>query len=182
MGRGLWGLNDRDVPIKRPDQQIYIDLLVEHLESKQIGMYGDEVDVLLELEGFPIAALFSILTNDSRLKVSAGRCLYLSKWGEPRRETIGRAVQAVLEKAVEPLQLEVMTQLVSQRIARPCEKSQISAALQAIVAVYNEDARGWVKADTSFDNSDDDDEQLMLSNDNQMSLEQPAYVIQAGSV
>ena len=182
MGGGLWGLNDRDVPIKRADQRIYIDLLVEHLESKQSGMYRDEVESLLDLKGFPIETFFSILTQDSRLNVSTGRYLYLSKWGEPRRETVGRAVQAVMDEATEPLQFEVITQLVAQRIARSCEKSQISAALRAIGAVYNEDARGWAKADTSFDNSDDDDEQSILSNDNRMSLEPPTYVIQAGSV
>lgn len=182
MGRGVWGLNDRDVPIKRADQRIYIDLLVEHLESKQSGMFRDEVEDLLELKGFPIEAFFSILSQDSRLKVSTGRCLYLAKWGEPRRETVGHAVQAVLEEAIEPLPLEVMTQLVAQRIARPCEKSQISAALQAIGAIYNENARTWTKADMSLDNADDDVEQPVLSNDNQTSSQSLAYSIQAGSV
>lgn len=182
MGSGLWGLNDRDVSIKRADQRVYIDLLVEHLENKQSGMYRDEVDSLLELKGLPIETFFSIVTQDSRLNVSTGRYLYLSKWGEPRRETIGRAVQAVLDEATEPLHFDVMRQLVAQRIARPCEKSQISAALQAIGAVYNEDTRSWAKADMSFDNADDDDEQPVLSNDNQTSSQSPAYSIQPGSV
>jgi hypothetical protein len=182
VGRGLWGINDRDVPINRADQRIYIDLLVEHLEGKQSGMYPEEVADLLELKEFPIETFFSILTQDSRLKVSTGRCVYLAKWGEPRRETVGRAVQAVLEEASEPLQLEVIMQLVAMRIARPCEKSKISAALQAIGAVYNEDARTWAKADMSFDNTDDDDEQPALSNDNRTSPQSPAYSIQAGSV
>jgi hypothetical protein len=181
MGGGLWGLNDRDVPIKRADQRIYIDLLVEHLESKQSGMYRDEVADLLELEEFPIESFFSILTQDSRLKVSTARCVYLARWGESRRETAGRAVQAVLDGAVEPLQLEVIMRLAEQRMSRQCEKSQISAALQAIGGVYNEDARTWSKADMSFVDTDDDDEQPTLSNDNQTGVETPAYAIQTES-
>jgi hypothetical protein len=169
MGRGLWGLNDRDVSINRADQRIYIDLLVEHLERKRSGMYPEEVADLLGLDGFPIETFFSILTQDSRLKVSTARCVYLSSWGEPRRETVGRAVQVVLEEATEPLQLEVIMQLVARRISRPCEKPKILAALQAICAVYNEDAKTWAKADMSFNNADDDDEQPVLSNDNQKS-------------
>jgi hypothetical protein len=167
VGRGLWGINDRDLPIKRADQEIYIDLLVEHLEGKQNGMYREEVADLLELKEFPVEAFFSILTQDSRLKVSVGRCIYLAKWGEPRRETVGRALQVVLENATEPLQLEVIVRLVAQRIARKCERSEISAALQAIGAVYNEDTKSWAKSEMSFDSADDDDKQPILSNDNQ---------------
>jgi hypothetical protein len=179
MGGGLWGLNDRDVPIKRAEQRIYVDLLVEHLESKQSGMYRDEVADLLELNGFPIETFFSVLTQDSRLKVSTGRCVYLAMWGEPRRETVGRAVQAVLEGAIGPLQIEAIVRLVAERVARPCGKSQISAALKAIGAVYNEDARTWAKADMSFANADDDDENPTFGGDHQGSRSQ-ACSIQVG--
>jgi hypothetical protein len=182
MGGGLWGLNDRDVPIKRAEQRIYIDLLVEHLEGKQSGMYRDEVADLLELSGLPIETFFSILTQDSRLKVSTGRCAYLSKWGEPRRETVGHAVQVVLNESPEPLQIEVMLQLVAQRMARPCDRSQISSALQAVGAVYNEEMRTWAKADISLDNADDDDMQPVLSSENRTSSEPPEYSTQVGSI
>lgn len=181
MGGGLWGLNDRDVPIKRADQRIYIDLLVEHLEGRQSGMYRDEVAELLELNGVPIETLLSILSQDSRLKVSTGRCVYLAKWGDSRRETVGRAVQAVLDGAVEPLQLEVIMRLAEQRMSRRCERSQISAALQAIGGVYNEEARTWSKADMLFVDTDDDDGQPTLSNDNQTDTETPVYAIPSGS-
>lgn len=178
MGRGLWGLNDRDVPIKRAEQRIYIDLLVEHLESKQSGMYRDEVADLLELEGFPIETFLSILTQDSRLKVSTGRCVYLSKWGEPRRETVGRAVQMVLDEARGPLPLDVIVDLVVRRTGRQCEKSQISSALQAVGAAYNEDTKAWIKPDVSRENINDDDEQPMSDGDNQVG-EQPLVFLVA---
>lgn len=179
VGDGLWGLNDRDIPIKRNEQRILIDMLVEHLEDTQHGLFGEEIAEVLELNGCPIQTFLTIAHQDSRIKVSVGRCVYLTKWNSPRRETVGRSVEMVLQEAQEPLSLETITMLASQRMGRMCSKVQVSAALQALEAVFDDATKTWMLAGAQPDT--DDDDLPDLSNDNAALSPPETSLLHAGS-
>ena len=110
VGPGLWGLNDRDLPIKRPEQCRLIDHLVDVLHRKGNGVHFSESD-LLDLEAWsPVTPhlAFALASLDSRLRVSPGQYLYLEEWGGPRRETRLEAVRNVLAAAGQPLLLDAI--------------------------------------------------------------------------
>src|SRR5690606_23901169 len=95
---GVWGLNDRDLPIKRPEQGRFLDALVDLLRERRAGLHYTELErsAALKSWGLSVTAFFSLATLDPRLRVSTGRYLYLHEWGGPRRESLGQAVRAVM--------------------------------------------------------------------------------------
>lgn len=86
---GVWGLNDRDVPIKRADQRRLLDELVRLLRTRGTGLHYSELEksAALRSSGLTVTVLFSLATCDDRMRVSTGRYLYLTEWGTPRRES-----------------------------------------------------------------------------------------------
>ena len=91
-----------------------------------------------------------------RLKIARGRYVYLAEWGRPRRETIGHAVSAVLEKASKPLTLDEIVSLVERRVGRKFDKRVFSAALQALEAEFDEMTGQWSLNTPPSDDGDDD--------------------------
>ena len=143
MRPGVWGINDRDVPLAREMQRELIEELVRELEVKQSGIHASEIRSILPLRDCPPDAFFSIASQDQRLKMAMGRYVYLAEWGEPRRETIGRAVSAVLKMAREPLALKEIVALAERRVGRKCERQVVSGALQALEAEFDELSGKW---------------------------------------
>ena len=97
LGTAEWGLNDRDVPIKRCDQPALIEYLVETLQKKSSGIHISEIqDVALQAwPGLTAQMNFSLAILDARMRVGAGQYLYLEAWGTPRRATLSEAVQCI---------------------------------------------------------------------------------------
>ena len=140
---GVWGINDRDVPLSREKQAELVEELIQILEEKHRGIHTSELSGVLPLKDCPPDAFLSIAAQDGRLKLSQGRNVYLAEWGSPRRETIGHAVSAVLEKASKPLTLDEIVSLVERRVGRKCNRPVISGALQAVEAEFDEMIREW---------------------------------------
>jgi hypothetical protein len=136
IGVGLWGLNDRDISIKRPYQCQILDSLVAFLKGRGVGILVSEIEQsnLLAASGLSAQALFSLARGDSRLKVSSTEYLYLVEWGGPRRQGIGEAIAAVVSSSTQPLVLEDILFQVQQRLGRTCERRAISKWLSAIKA------------------------------------------------
>ena len=97
LGTAEWGLNDRDVPIKRCDQPALIEYLVETLQKKSSGIHISEIqDVALQAwPGLTAQMNFSLAILDARMRVGAGQYLYLEAWGTPRCATLSEAVQCI---------------------------------------------------------------------------------------
>ena len=155
---GVWGINDRDIPLSRDEQRQLIRGLVHLLQQKQKGIHASEISGVVPLRDCPLDAFLSIATQDGRLKIAQGRYLYLAEWGSPRRETIGQAVIAVLEEAATSLSLEAIAALVKERIGRELDKSVISGALQALEAKFDDATRGWLLNKSSAVNDEEDDD------------------------
>ena len=152
---GVWGINDRDVPLSREEQRELVEELVCKLEAKQSGIHASELRSVLPLRDCSPATLLSIAIQDRRLNVARGRYVYLTEWGNPRRETISQAVSTVLEKASKPLTLEEIVSLIEHRVGRKCEKPGVSVALKALEAELNEVTREWSLNMSAIDDDDD---------------------------
>lgn len=155
---GVWGLNDRDLPIKRGDQGRFLDTLVELLRDRGSGLHYAELDrsTALKSWGLSVTAFFSLATADPRLRVSTGRYLYLDEWGGPRRESLGQAVRGVLLESDHPLEMAEIVERVSGRLKRSVERPAVSSQLQAAEARYNPLEGTWSMAQGSVAESEAD--------------------------
>ena len=162
---GVWGINERDVPLSREEQRGLVEELVRILEAAQSGIHASELSSVLPLRDCPLDAFLSIAIQDRRLRSALGQYVYLTEWGSPRRETIAHAVSTVFVKAGKLLSLEEIVDLVERRVGRKCERLVISRALRALEAEFDERTREWGLNTSAIDDDDDDAETL----DNQSS-------------
>lgn len=151
MHPGIWGINDRDVPISRERQQLLVEDLVRRLNERQSGIHASELPEILPLQNCAPETFLSIASQDRRLKISQGRYIHLAEWEGSRRETIGCAVLAVLESSVEPLTFEQIATSVETRIGRSVDRPVISRSLQVLEVRFNNDTGKWCLANHSSD-------------------------------
>ena len=147
---GIWGLNNRDVPISREQQRQLIEKLVQCLVEKQFGIHATELPEILSLQDCSTHAFLSIASRDERLKIARGQYVYLSEWGGPRREAIGQAVAAVLKDSGRSLTLEEITAAAENRIGRNIDKPVVSGALQALEAEFDGATQKWCLSKSSL--------------------------------
>lgn len=148
VGPGLWGLNDRDVSIKRADQPTFQNALVEILKEWGRGIHLTELKSLLaNVKGASANAIFSIACLDPRLRVSASQYIFLDEWGGPRRESLSEAISSILESASGPLQFDNVAMLVSQRVGRDIERTAVSTGLRLADAIFDPVTECWRNAD-----------------------------------
>ncbi len=146
VGLGSWGLNDRDIPIKRPQQAQLIDGLVNALMKRNEGIHLSELqslDLPNVNESISPHLVFSIATLDPRIRSNVGQYLYLSQWNDVRRLSPLEAVKACLHDAVAPLAIDQIRAVVEGLIKRPCEPNTVSACLQAIDAEFDKASNTW---------------------------------------
>lgn len=149
VGWGLWGLNDRDLPIKRQDQAALLDGIVEILRERESGIHSTELAGLQEVAGgLSASVIFSLASGDSRLRVNQAQYLYLAGWEGPRRESVTEAVEKVLSQATGPLEFDEIVRAVVVRVRRDCERTAISSCLQGLDAVHDPISGLWSIAST----------------------------------
>ncbi|WP_332713837.1 DNA-directed RNA polymerase subunit alpha C-terminal domain-containing protein [Pelagibacterium mangrovi] len=148
---GMWGLNDRDLPIKRHDQGRFLNALVDLLRERGSGLHYAELErsAVLKSWRLSVTAFFSLATSDPRMRVSTGRYLYLHEWGGPRRESLGQAVFAVLLEGERPMAVADIAERVGKRLGRAVERVAISSQLQAAEAVFDPTDGKWSLTPTS---------------------------------
>ncbi len=146
VGPATWGLNDRDIPIKRDQQAQVIGALLDALTKRNEGIHISELGSL----GLPHVdgsisphLIFSIATLDPRIRSTASQCLYLSEWNDARRLTPLEAVKACLHDATGPLAFDQIHVIVQGLIKRPCDASTVSACLQALDAEFDKATNTW---------------------------------------
>jgi hypothetical protein len=145
VGVGLWGLNDRDISIKRPNQSRLLDGLVTILNDRGIGLHVSELERsnLMSVSGLSAQSLFSLASGDSRLKVNSGQYLYLDEWDGPRRESMSEAVAAVLTPSTPPLALEDILIQVEKRMRRICDRRSLINCLRALEVDVDPSTDKW---------------------------------------
>lgn len=159
VGPALWGLNDRDLKVKRKDQPGMLEDLVAILKVMGEGVHASELHALVDgaATALPVEAVFSLATNDARLRVSQGQYLFLASWGEPRRQGVSEAAEAILTAAATPLAFDQIAAQVQSRVRRRVERTAISACLNAFEATLHADGR-WSAPSNAGSDTDNENE------------------------
>lgn len=145
IGPGLWGLNDRDVPVARSDQYALNDHLVATLKSKGQGMHISEVVSELDQPWREIEPqiVFSLGILDQRLRVSVGQFLYLNEWGGPRRETIFQIIQRLVDHANGSFTSSEIIAQIERESTLPIDTSYVASCIRSAGAIYDSITRKW---------------------------------------
>jgi hypothetical protein len=75
----VWALNDRDISLKRADQQQFLDRVVASLHSRAKPIHISECNAIMG-DQLPARAIFCLASLDPRLRTSTDRCISLSEW------------------------------------------------------------------------------------------------------
>ena len=152
VGRSIWGLNDRDVPVPISKQPDLMNRLATALQVRQSALHISEVTTAIGSEGFPAEGLFSLATLDDRFKTASGQYVYLTEWGEPRRETLRLAIAGVLD-GVNQMTIRELLAAVESRLERPIKLDNLRSALPSAGALYDKSTGTWscAKPDQSDD-------------------------------
>jgi hypothetical protein len=151
VGPALWGLNDRDLTLKKSDQPEFLEQVFAVLEERQVGIHASELWTTLRVAPEMTAeAIFSVASQDARLHVSVGQYLHLRSWGGPRRESVNEAAAAVLQIADQPLPFDTIVRLIDERTSRSCDRRAVSASLQGLGASLDSSGCWAIAPDASM--------------------------------
>lgn len=161
LGRGLWGLLDRDLPLTEIEQGAVFDEIEEVLRQRQSGLHVTEIVEKLtktrELsEGIDGTTLIALAQRSGRMRVSYGQYLYLTEWGEPRRMQLADAVKTALKKSPNGLHAQELVEAASVLIGRPINRDAIYGPLSTIGAEWSEKTGRWSLADATEQNGDEE--------------------------
>lgn len=142
VGRRMWGLNDRDVPVPLSEQQDLLNRLASVLAKKQSGLHISEVTAAVDSREFPAEGLFSLAMLDDRFNTAIGRYVYLASWGEPRRESLQEAVKSVLN-GKQAMTIRELLSAVEERLDRSIMIERLRSTLHALDAQYDKSTGTW---------------------------------------
>jgi len=132
VGRGLWGLNDRDVAVKRNQQPELIENVVSALRQKGTGIHLDEIKEFIRSEStLDPEAIFSIASLDDRVSIGVGRFAYLKEWGDSRRVTLKAALDRLANQVPGPMNFSDIRDWLEFITERKIDKSAVSHALSS---------------------------------------------------
>lgn len=136
IGKARWGLNDRDISVKKESQPLLINEIVQTLRRRTTGIHiSEKAEFLGNNILVPPEEIFALSILDSRLAVSQGHYLYLREWGAPRRETVLNGVRSIMiEAAGQPMSVEMIATMAGISIGRDVDKLSIYGALKSLEA------------------------------------------------
>ena len=143
VARGLWGINDRDISIKRFQQPEFIDAVYAKLHARGNVVHLSEASELVAENQISQWALFSLCKTDPRFSTDIGQNLYLVEWGGSRRKPMSRVMKEVLENAGRRLSLDDIYYETGLELGRPVDCRRISVMLSGIGATFNSTLGTW---------------------------------------
>lgn len=109
LGKAVWGLIDRDLPVPVQGLSGYVDALYSHLQRTGEGLHVSEVTGVLTAAGLDVSwvedpeLFFALAQRRDDMRVTPARYLALSQWADERRLTPTAAIrQAVLADPMRP--------------------------------------------------------------------------------
>lgn len=109
LGKAVWGLIDRDLPVPVASLGPYVDTLLAHLRRSGEGLHVSEVLAILGKAGLDVSwvedaeLFFALAQRRSQMRVTPARYLALSEWSDERRLTPTAAIRlAVAEDPMRP--------------------------------------------------------------------------------
>ena len=151
VGRGVWGLADRDLPYSEQEQKHLVDALLLMLNQRQKGIhYSVLIPELLKFApsldlSVDPTLLLSIALRSGHMKVDTGQYLFLSEWGQSRWPSNTEVVSEIL--ANHPSggwTIADLLPLAEARLERPLESGYIFKAIESLGGTYDLDNRKWV--------------------------------------
>lgn len=146
IGRGLWGLNDRDIPIKRASQPHLLERLIEILRELGSGIHISEIHALVKDFSHPTISpqtFFSLAVQDDRMRANPEQFLFLTEWGYARRESLSAAITSLLRDATHGISFDEIVKLAESRLQRSLNNAAISQCLQSLNALYDQQSEKW---------------------------------------
>ena len=137
VGRGLWGLNDRDLVVKRDQQPALIDNVFSALRKKGSGIHLDEVKQYVDCApSMDAEAIFGIAALDDRIAIGVGRFAYLKEWGVSRRVTLKAALDRLMQQVPGPMNISDIKDWLEFITERQIDKSVVSHSLSSAGTRY----------------------------------------------
>ncbi len=159
VGRGLWGLNDRDLVVKRDQQPALVDGVFSALWKKGAGIHLDEVKQYIDCSpSMDAEAIFSIAALDDRIAIGVGRFAYLKEWGGSRRVTLKAALDRLMQQVPGPMKISDIKDWLEFITERQIDKSIVSHALSSSGTRYLGDGIWEMKERDLADEADEADE------------------------
>lgn len=156
VGRGLWGLNDRDLAVKRDQQTALIDQVFSVLRKKGSGIHLDEVKQYIDFApAMNAEAIFSVAALDQRIAIGVGRFAYLKEWGDSRRVTLKAALDRLIEQVPGPMNISDIKDWLEFITERKIDKSIVSHALSSAGMRYLGDGIWEIKERDLVNNADE---------------------------
>ena len=151
VGRGLWGLVDRDVPYSESEQRQLVDSLISMLNLRQKGIHSTVLITELsknvpnlDLNVDP-SLFLSIAQRSGSMKVDMGQYLYLPEWGHSRWPSNAEVVSEILaENPSDGWTIADLLPLAEARLERPLESAFIFKAIESLGGTYDLDTKKWV--------------------------------------
>lgn len=157
VGRGVWGLNDRDVPISRGEQLMLFENLSKILERTGVGIHITEL--LTAYDGFSHIdpdLMCALSSHNKYVGLNSDRYFYLREWGSSRREGVRAMISAVLTEHGAPMPFEAIFKSVENRSGRHLNKTRVSTLLQN-VGDFDAESSLWSLRERVEDQDEDEE-------------------------
>jgi hypothetical protein len=146
IGRGMWGINDRDIPIKRAAQPHLLERLIAILREQRSGIHISEIHALVKDFSHPTTSpqtIFSLAVQNDRMRANSEQFLFLSEWSSARRESLSAAISSLLTET-HGISFDEIVELAESRLQRSLNKTAISKCLQTLNAQYDQQSEKWI--------------------------------------
>lgn len=151
LGKRLWGLVERDLPINDNEQAQLIDIIEQLLRDKESGIHLSEIVEYLKDKFTPISSvldpliIFAIAQRSVLINKSKSDYLFLSEWGNPRRKSRAEVIFEILDEAGDiGLTLTEIIKSASIILGREITKDIIHSYVYAAGAVFNQSQNRWI--------------------------------------
>ncbi|WP_170449172.1 DNA-directed RNA polymerase subunit alpha C-terminal domain-containing protein [Ruegeria arenilitoris] len=153
VGRGLWGLNDRDFLVKRDQQPEIAEMVLSALRRKGVGIHLDEIKSYIDCDpSLDAEAIFSIAALDDRISIGVGRFIYIKEWGDSRRLTLRAALQQLMKEMPGPMNIVDIKDWLEFKTERRLDNATVSHSLSRTGAIFLGDGIWQIQeADTEVD-------------------------------
>jgi hypothetical protein len=131
-----WGLNDRDISLKRSDQPALLEHLSEVLRQRGSGIHLSEVidavqDKIRADSKIAPETIFSLASLDVRFQSNLSQYVFLREWSDARRDTLAHATVQVLRESLDSLAIDEIVARVERSLERNVDKRAVVSCLHA---------------------------------------------------
>lgn len=151
VGKGLWGIIERDITLNSDEQTQLVDVLENMLRDRNSGIHISEISSCLAGVFEPASrindpvVIFAIAKRSPIIRKSPGEYLFLSEWGESRRMSKAHAVLEVLRQSGNyGLTANEIVKSASGLLGREIPRETMYVDIAAAGAKFDEDKKRWV--------------------------------------